>query len=178
MDKFRHTVAKGDMSYPSYSINTVNIYEVNNCCIIYFVMYNTAVIDLILEYIDPQSWCSLWAEALKQYQGLGLIYSSIQSITYKYVQRIWPNANELQCIEDLYSKFFSKITNLSTSLKKSGQPLDFIFKNFRKSFLTHHTEWICYIFITFDVIIYYIWKLKYYTSVNIHWKCLLGNWIR
>ncbi len=48
---------------------------------IYFVTYNTPVIDLILEYISPRPLYCPRAKALVQYQGLGSIYSSTQSIT-------------------------------------------------------------------------------------------------
>ncbi len=45
---------------------------------------NTSVIDLIVEYIGTQSWYYIWAKALRQYQGLEPIYSSIQSIIGNY----------------------------------------------------------------------------------------------
>ncbi len=52
-------------------------------CVIpkYFMTYTTPLIDLILEYIGPWPWYFPWNKALGQYQCIGLIYSSIQSIT-------------------------------------------------------------------------------------------------
>ncbi len=49
------------------------ISEASEIMKIYFVTYNTLVIDLILEYISPQLWYCPHAKALGQYQGLGLI---------------------------------------------------------------------------------------------------------